>query len=223
MIGKDTELYIYFSWTANLFYRIQCKIYGNYYLLSGNYMFFITDHYNMTGHIIIFIIVLYKNFCLLSSRNRQEVFRESLQYRKTTVAESFLKSSCRLKIWSFSENILHQSYFYCVNLLTFFGTAFLQSMRELSFVASNTREQNVIYLGGFCIHGRYFFHQHCHFRCNDPFTLLFATTGNFLSKFLKIKLAFSRNFCCNNAVNLSKFLSFLISGLQTTQHRVQVS
>ena len=75
MIGKDTELHIYFPWTESLFFRMQCKIYGNYFLITGK--FFITGHYN-----IIFITFLYKDICLLSSSIWQEVFWESSQYRK---------------------------------------------------------------------------------------------------------------------------------------------
>ena len=85
--------------------------------------------------------------------------------RKLNVQESNSgRVSYQLKIWSFSENGPHQSYF-IVSLLRFSGTDFPLSMRELFFITSKTLEQNVIYLGGFRIHGGYFIHQHCHARC----------------------------------------------------------
>ena len=57
----------------------------------------------MTEHIIIVIIVLYKDifYFLRAIDGRRSEKGEAMT---TTVAESFLKCSYSLKIWSFSKN-----------------------------------------------------------------------------------------------------------------------
>ena len=115
-----------------LYFRIQWKIYGNYFLISGNCMFLLPiiiawpSILSFSSLFYTKIFVLYWHTVKHQSLYHLTYFEQSTRgvLWRFTVQENncdrnFLKCRHRLKTWSLSEKRPYQSYF-CVSLLTFF-------------------------------------------------------------------------------------------------------